>query len=577
MSRTPRHRLNRLTPIPEFKHTIPVQLTHHSNFSISTRATTLVLQLRILAFGLCWAALTACGTDQSAEQAVTPSGPVIETYQGQIQGLWHDSGDGLQVFKGIPFARPPVGALRWQPPQAARAWGGILQADRFSPACWQNTDYAEFVWSRDAFAVSEDCLYLNLWTHSAYQAEPAPVMVWFHGGAHTGGKGHERIFDGAALARLGVIVVTINNRVGSHGLLAHPELSAESSHDSSGNYGLLDKIAALNWVRDNIAQFGGDPTNVTIFGQSAGSQSVCNLMVSPLSKHLFHKAIGQSASCVMPSGIDDLNGQERGARLAQAAGANNLAALRSLSPEALLDSERTTGWAKQSRLVVDGWVIPTPPHERFEAGQQARIPLLVGVTANEGHQLFPDQADITDETLESALTNVLGQTAATQALALYEPGPAPERYSRIMADLGLTYAARRWADLQAATGQPTYLYFFDHNPPAFRLYDPGNPDLQLPGGPRSPGAYHSSDLAYVFANTQLVGHAWQPADHELARQMSLYWTNFARTGDPNGPGLPPWAAYEADTQATQRLNSAPETVGGVRNAELEIFARVLER
>jgi para-nitrobenzyl esterase len=255
---------------------------------------------------------------------------IIQTNYGQLRGVMADNTASV-IFKGIPYAKPPVGELRWRPPESPATWSGIRDANQFSQSCIQPTNTSSFVWTRGDFDVSEDCLYLNIWSDT--EVKKQPVMVWFHGGAHTSGQGHSEIFNGTRLSQQGVVLVSINYRLGAFGFLAHPWLSQESEHASSGNYGLLDKIAALNWVKDNIEQFGGDAENVTIFGQSAGSQSICSLMASPLAKGLFHKAIGQSAACVGPAPKHDINGQQRGEKLANELKATNLSELRASSPE----------------------------------------------------------------------------------------------------------------------------------------------------------------------------------------------------------------------------------------------------
>ena len=246
-----------------------------------------------------------------AEPTMAVSTPHVRTLTGTLQGV--ATNEDVDVFRGIPYAQPPTGDLRWRPPQAPRPWEGIRDASAFSVSCPQPRFTSEYVWRREDFATAEDCLYLNVWRPEG--ADNMPVMVWFHGGAHTAGQGHSKIFDGTTIAQNGAVLVSINYRLGALGFLAHPWLSDESDHASSGNYGLLDKIAALNWVRDNIAEFGGNPDNVTIFGQSAGSQSVCSLMASPLARGLFHKAIGQSAACIGPAPQRDPGGLERGQRL----------------------------------------------------------------------------------------------------------------------------------------------------------------------------------------------------------------------------------------------------------------------
>lgn len=513
--------------------------------------------------------------------AVDPD--TVTTSQGEVRGNWTDEAKGIHEFKGLPYARPPVGDLRWKPPQAPEKWSGIRTADRPGPACWQESQLEQFVWSRGTFERSEDCLYLNIWSN--VEQPKQPVMVWFHGGSHTSGMSHDTIFDGATLARQGVLVVTVNYRLGPFGFLAHPALAAESSHNSAGNYGLLDKIAALNWVRDNIAQFGGNPDNVTIFGQSAGSQSVCALMASPLSKGLFHKAIGQSASCTQPDterDAADANGFDRGRRLAQALVEDtdvDAAALRKTSPEAVMRAANKSRWAAQSRIVVDGWVVPESIDDIYLAGQQARVPLLLGSLANEGHLLFPLNENLDKSDLQAA-TEKLAGTYAAALLEHYasEIAESPGLAQReIATDLFMTYGMRRWADHQSATGAPVYLYHFDHTPPAFRLYVPDNPDLKLPDGPRSAGAYHSADLAYVFGTVDKVGLDWQEADRQLSRTMVRFWTNFAKSGDPNSPGqtwASEWQPYDRKSRATMLLNSNPHTTKGVRTAKLDIWDAV---
>ena len=501
----------------------------------------------------------------------------VETYQGILQGVPSERNADIAIFRGIPYAAAPIGEKRWQPPHSPQPWQGIRDASKFGSACPQPTGQEEFVWSRDNFQINEDCLYLNVWSEDITASKP--VMVWFHGGAHTGGKAHDLIFEGTTLAESGVVLVTVNYRLGPLGFLAHPLLAEESSHASSGNYGLLDKIAALNWVRDNIAQFGGDPANVTIFGQSAGSQSVCSLMTSPLARGMFHKVIGQSASCLNPQSTKDLNGQERGIALVSTLpGDGSLEAMRAATPTQLLTAAQSSGWANQSRLVVDGWVLPEAPGATFAAGNQARLPIMIGSLGNEGNQLFPMNETLTESELDQSLTRFFDQPQIAKLKAMYalqlsqSPGLAQRE---INTDLFMAYGMRRWAKLQHAIEQPTFLYFMDHNPPAFRLYNPGNPDLGLDGGPKSQGAYHSGDLAYVFGNTDLVGHGWEAHDHELSETIVGYWTNFAKTGNPNGDGLPDWSAYAPERHETQLFTTTAHTANGVRQEVLDLFEQAL--
>ncbi|MEM7079640.1 MAG: carboxylesterase family protein [Pseudomonadota bacterium] len=540
----------------------------------------LVRFLPVLLFGL----LTLWGCTPTPEEASTPatqnlatgSTDNVLTYQGEISGVWADAQARIRVFRGVPYARPPIASMRWRPPGTASARATTYKADTFKPACWQVPASDNFVWARGNFERSEDCLYLNIWARD--DAANLPVMVWFHGGAHTGGMSHDRIFDGTEIARRDVVLVSVNYRLGPMGFLALPELAAESSQDSAGNYGLLDKIAALNWIGENVAQFGGDAENVTIFGQSAGSQSVCSLMASPLARGLFQRAIGQSAACVSPIPVADARGFARGSAMVRATGTEqtDLAALRAISPDTLLRAARDSGWANQSRITIDGWVLPAPPEEIYAAGQQAPVSLLAGTLANEGYKLLP-----IDESLDlSAVRTRIAPWAGNQTDALltaYEvERDPPKAYQSLLTDLMMTYGARRWVQYQQRL-QPDahYLYFMDHAPPAFKLYRPDDPALELQGGPRTAGAYHSGDLAFVFGNTRKVGVGWKPQDHQLAQIMVGYWTNFARSGNPNGDGLPPWPAYDPAAHTTQRLNSNVQTINGAQRARLDLIEAAL--
>ena len=497
----------------------------------------------------------------------------LRIYQGSLLGKWAEESRQIRTFQGIPYARPPVAELRWQPPQAPPVWTEVRHAIEPGPACWQAWNSEYFVWERGTFPRSEDCLYLNIW--SAKDAAEHPVMVWFHGGGHTVGMAHEQIFDGTELAKQGVVVVTVNYRLGPFGFLAHPALAAQSSHKSAGNYGLLDKIAALNWVRDNISQFGGNPDNVTIFGQSAGSQSVCSLMVSPLARGLFHKAIGQSASCVSPLPTADSNGFHRGQRLAAELGPEQtVSAMRAATAEQVLAAADRSNWAQQSRIVTDGWVLPDSQDALYASGQQAQVPLLLGWLSNEGHLLFPGSAGISEKELEAFAFQLAGAELGPQLLDLYRAHAKVSptlAQQEIKTDLFMAYGMRRWADHHADAELPTYVYYMDHDTPAFRLYWPDNADLQLPQGPRSAGAYHSGDLAYMFGNTRRVGMGWKDQDHALAAMMVRYWTNFAKRGDPNGEGLPQWQAYDRQHRSTLLLQPDAHTVAGVQRDVLDLW------
>lgn len=514
----------------------------------------------------------------SAEEAgfyVPASLRTVSVEQGLVEGIQspykHSSGIPVTVFRGLPYAQPPVGDSRWRPPIEPVSWQGVRKADTFADSCYQPQHTSTFVWRREAFAVSEDCLYLNIWT--ADTTKKQPVMVWFHGGAHTSGQGHSRIFDGTELAGQGVVLITINYRLGPFGFLAHPLLASESNYGSAGNYGLLDKIAALQWIKNNAESFGGDPTNVTIFGQSAGSQSVCALMASPLARGLFHKAIGQSAACVNTIPTQDTDGYERGAKLVKALEASTLGALRDVDPEALLAASELTRWADESRITVDGWVLPELPANTFKAGRQAPIPVLLGFLADEGVELFPVDMTLTEDGLNDFLSMLAGDNAQELKNLYASPDATPGEVQHAVAtDYFMAFGMRRWAEYQHAISQPTFLYFMDHIPPAFHLYMSEPPELSLPGGPRSGGAYHSGDLALVFGNTDKVGFDWTGVDRKVSQNMMSYWINFARSGNPNGDQVPSWPAFDSALQNTQVINEAPTTVQGVLRRQLDIMA-----
>ena len=507
----------------------------------------------------------------------------VATEHGILEGAWSQTDASIGVFRGIPYAQPPVDDLRWREPQALASWTGVRQATQFGAACWQAYSEDAFVWSRGEFPRSEDCLHLNIWQPVKTNAT-APVMVWFHGGAHTGGFAHVELFDGSELARQGVVVVTVNYRLGPWGFLAHPALAEESERNSTGNYGLMDKIATLKWVQKNIQGFGGNPNNVTIFGQSAGSSSVCALMASPLTSGLFHKAIGQSAACLAKE-KRDANGQERGARLAQLALGKSSAQdsddkisakeLRGIDNETLLSAMQNSDWSLASRIVVDGWVLPQAPIEVFSANQQAKVPLMVGSLANEGHELLPLNNALTESELDQYLNKSFADSAAklktlyAKDLAI-SPGMA---LREILTDSFMAMSMRSWAGYNHSADQPTYLYYMDYVPPAYQIYLFDEPNLNLPDGPRSAGAYHSGDLAYVFNNVGKTGDFWQEEDFTMARTMSGYWTNFAKTGNPNGANLPNWAGYTPQDHSTQLLSKQVKTVAGAKRKKLDLLAQ----
>ena len=407
-------------------------------------------------------------------------------------------------------------------------------------------------------------------------AEARPVMVWFHGGGHTGGWGSAQIFDGTSLANKGVVLVTINYRLGPFGFLAHPALTAESPHAASGNYGLLDKVAALEWVRDNIAAFGGDPGNVTIFGQSAGSWSVCYLMASPLASGLFHKAIGHSGGCFRGGRPDLPAAHEAG--LAAAAdlgvegdGAEALTALRALDAEAVLDSGLGSG------AIVDGWFMPQPARAIFEAGEHNEVPVIVGALANEGTTLYANMPERTEAELVSMLREQYGDHAAT-LLAAYEPEVGEVEQVGRAGDSGRPQLRLGDANLGAhcRDGRQRRVPLFLQPGPA------AVPDLRSRARrhrhARRPQRLWCVSLGRLWlmpsATPGLVGIGWTEWDHEISRAMTQYWVNFARTGDPNGGGLATWPRYEAAADEWLEFGSDIKTTREVRKEKLDLFDRI---
>ena len=535
------------------------------------------------------AMLAACGGAGGGEMAVGAEAAPdearatrVDVAAGALEGEYADEAHDVLVFRGVPYAAPPVGDARWRPPAPVAAWDGVRPATAFGPVCWQRERDMSSLYARVGFNANEDCLYVNVWAPAGDAAAPRPVMVWFHGGGHNAGAGSARMFDGRALARKGVVLVTVNYRLGPFGFLAHPALTAESAHGSSGNYGLQDQVAALAWVRDNIAGFGGDAGNVTIFGQSAGSWTVCYLMASPLARGLFHKAIGQSGGCFKGERpyldrTTDETGAETSAHATglaaaaelgvEGAGADAAAALRALAPETVLAATLGSG------AIIDGWVLPRTPREIFAAGEHNNVPVIVGAMANERAALYNASAEPTRDELVSRIQSDYGGRAAA-LLAAYESDFADSPATadkQISGDRTFVWEMRTWARAVEDAGNVAYHYFFSHAPPVFRLYAPDQPDLPVEGGRRGYGAYHSGELAYVFGNVGLVGIEWNDWDRELSDAISQYWVNFARTGDPNGDGLPAWPRYERASDQSIEFGSDIRAMSGIRSGKLDVF------
>jgi para-nitrobenzyl esterase len=492
----------------------------------------------------------------------------IET--GLISGIPVGENKDVRVYKGIPYAAPPIGDLRWKPPQPAKPWQGVRQATQYGPSCPQ-PDILERAYGIKTGPTSEDCLYLNVWTPAKKPDQKLPVMVWIHGGGYIAGSGSSQVYDGQELARQGVIVVTINYRLGPFGFLAHPLLSKESEHGVSGNYGLLDQIAALEWVKRNIAAFGGDPNNVTIFGESAGAGSVCYLMVSPLAKGLFHRAIAQSGSALGQNrhlrqtwyGLEPA--EKLGERFAQQLGCETLAAMRAKSAEEILAKSSTElsfffGRGDRFGPIVDGWVVPDDPGAIFEAGEQHKVPLIVGSNADEG-TIFTASLPQMGVDQYKAAVSALYKTHADKVLALYpvdNPNQVRSMVSRLIGDSAFIANARLFARLHSRTNK-VFLYHFTWVRPDQRG--------------AALGAFHGSEIPYAFGNIKALVAAGEK-DRTLAQTMSAYWACFAASGDPNRKGLPEWPAYDPASDRYLELGDPISIKSGLRKQECDLFEKI---
>ena len=436
------------------------------------------------------------------------------------------------AFKGIPFATPPVGDLRWKAPQPIKPWESVLECIKQPASAMQNKPAPFMCWSVEFLApvepISEDCLYLNVWTPAKKNSDKLPVIVWIHGGAFTGGSGTVPLYDGEEISKKGCVFVTINYRLGIFGFYTHPELSTESDDKVSGNYGILDQIAALQWVKQNIKAFGGNPENVTIAGQSAGSFSVNALMVSPKAKGLFHRAIAQSGG-MFKKGFGAIqnfkDAEASGLSIAEKAGANSIADLRAKSATDLMSIQGRWG------LVLDNIVLP-PVYETFEDGKQNDVPLLTGWNADDGVMFGPAQ---NAETYKAESKKKYSEQAA-EILKLFPAQTDEEAKSsqKLLSQLGFGWQNFSWARMQTKTGKgKVWLYYFSQIPP-------GEPNY---------GAFHSAEFAYALKTLKYWNRPFTKSDYELEDIMSSYWVNFAKTGNPNAKDLPKWPQF--DTKAYQ--------------------------
>jgi len=494
---------------------------------------------------------------------------VVETKTGKIKGATR-SGGGAE-FLGIPFAQPPVGNLRWREPMPVQPWSDIKETTSFGAPCAQAIlgDWNR----RDSETSKEDCLYLNVITPTWKSPTPLPVMFWIHGGANAGGTASSSLYKDGTLVQHGVILVTANYRLGIFGFFSHSELTKESAHHASGNYGLLDQIAALKWIQDNIAKFGGDPKNVTVFGQSAGAQDTSLLMTSPLAKGLFQKAIVQSGSAVNPP-LTPLAASERaGAKLTEAAkaptGQDSIPYLRQLSATDLLKSIPPQD-PTQLPLIgpnIDGWAITRSADQVFANGQQAPIPMIIGTTTREF--AFAAPADQVRKFIENVTGNFAAKALPLYGLSENGQGTTDTVYGSAgdqwFSDLVFRCPVAIQAGWQTAANQPTYQYELAHAIP----------------GKESEGAVHSADLPYVFGYYPKSGNIsgnFTQVDFKLADLIETYWTNFAKTGNPNSTGIPNWPRFDRSQsfiRFTQEGSVSP-IAGGLRRPQCDMFRELLK-
>ena len=471
----------------------------------------------------------------------------VHVESGDLQGVY---ALGVTIYKGVPYAAAPLGDLRWREPQPRKAWKGVRKALDFAPACMQS---GVSMPGETPPSTNEDCLYLNIWTPARKAGERLPVIVWIHGGGYSTGSASMPLYWGDRLAHRGVIVVTIAYRLGPLGWLAHAELTRESEHHASGNYGLMDQIAALRWIQRNIEAFGGDTRRVTIGGQSAGAMAVSELMASPRAKGLFQRAIAESGGLFEPIQMAPdyilANAEVVGEKYLRSLGVSSMAELRKLPASKLLGGNA----ASITHPVIEPYVLPVAPYDVFVSGRQNDVPVLVGSNAEEARSLT-DVSEVKADTFAADVTAAFGPLPAALLAAYPYTSDTEARQARLdlERDLRFGWDMWAWARLQAATGHgPVYYYSFQQRPPfpADSVY-------------ANWGASHFAELWYVFDHLDQNAWSWTPADRRVAARMSSYWVNFAKSGDPNGAGLPRWPAFENTNRQVQYL-ADPITTDGV--------------
>ena len=465
----------------------------------------------------------------------------------------------ITVFKGLPYAAPPVGDLRWHAPKPVVPWQGVKKADQFGNSCIQTIVKERKPWTYEFMAhneISEDCLYLNVWTGAKSASEKRPVYMYIHGGGNREGSGGIQVYDGEGLAKKGIVVVTINYRLGVFGFFAHPELTKESGMNSSGNYALLDVVAALHWIHDNIAAFGGDPTKVTIGGQSAGAGMTHNMVASPLAKGLFHGAIAESGSSYGPGNMRKLaDAEQMGVKFAEAKGAHSLAELRQMPWQKIFEPVEGLGFGP----VVDGYVLPASAMEIFAQGKQNDVPTITGGNRHDNNGPVPHPTVTVVQFVEQSKQRY-GELA-DEFLKLYPAANDDQAHDSYNASLqdNMRTSQYLWAMSRAKTAKTdVFVYYWDHALPG--------PDADFYG------AFHTSEVPYVMdAIDQTVDRKLTAEDHKIADTVSSYWANFIKTGNPNGKGLPRWPSVKEKPATAFEIGDKYQSIPVAGSAEKQAF------
>jgi para-nitrobenzyl esterase len=468
---------------------------------------------------------------KAQENSINNSSTQLMTPLGKLEGVAENK--VVVAYKGIPYAKAPVGERRWKAPEPIEKWDGVRNAKQFGPKAMQTNIFGDMVFRSNG--TSEDCLYLNVWKPVNTGNKPLPVLVYYYGGGFVAGDGSEPRYDGASMAEKGIVAVTVNYRLGVFGLLAHKELSKESEKGSSGNYGLMDQALALQWVYDNISAFGGDPKKITIAGESAGSISVSALMASPLSKNLIAGAIGESGSILGAlSAIPHTEVEQSGDRFMKMTNANSIAALRAMSADSILSYASKFGLFN-FKMSIDGVFFPKDPELIFQSGEQANVPLLAGWNSEESsYKSIMGNDKLAVENFKKNVTRRFAKQAEA-LLKVYKPtneAEVKEAARDLAGDMFISYSTWKWLERQKQTGQPVYRYYYEQPRPG------------------DEGASHSAEIEYAMGN--LDGNKvfqWTAEDRKVSRIMQSYFANFIKTGNPNGKGLPKWEKLHKEKTA----------------------------